>query len=79
MGYWHSQISMDTAVYNTIILKVKKNVFIYGPEFPVWDPNYLKSRLLPKILDEKTMMFRYYSCIFRISKGKRSTARGVFC
>lgn len=58
---------------------VKKNVFIYGPEFPVYDTNYLKSRILPKLLDNKTEMFRYYSCIFRVSKGKKSTARGVFC
>ena len=46
---------------------VKKNVFIYGPDYSIWDPNYLKCRILPKLLDEKTSMFRYYGCIFRVS------------
>lgn len=57
---------------------VKKNVFIYGPDYSIWDPNYLKCRILPKLLDEKTSMFRYYGCIFRVSEEKKATARGVF-
>lgn len=59
-------------------ITVKKNVFIYGPEFSIWDPKYIQCRILPKLLDEKTEMFRYYSSIFRISGHKKSTARGVF-
>ena len=58
---------------------VKKNVFIYGPEFSIWDPNYLKCRVIPKMMDDATSMFRYYSSIFRVSRHKKSTARGVFC
>ena len=33
---------------------IKKNVFLYGPDYPVWDTNYLKCRILSKLLDEKT-------------------------
>ncbi|CAD8070828.1 unnamed protein product [Paramecium sonneborni] len=57
---------------------VKKNVFLYGPEFPLWNYNYYKCRILAKLLGQKTEMFRYYSSIFRISQQKKSTARGVF-
>ncbi len=32
---------------------------------------------MPKIISERTDMFRYYSCIFRISSSKRTTARAV--
>ncbi|CAD8188775.1 unnamed protein product [Paramecium pentaurelia] len=57
---------------------VKKNVFLYGPEYPLWNYNYYKCRVLAKLLGQKTEMFRYYSSIFRISQSKKSTARGVF-
>lgn len=33
---------------------IKKNVFLYGPDYPVWDTDYLKCRMLAKLLDEKT-------------------------
>lgn len=56
---------------------VKKNVFLYGPEYSIFDINYYKCRILPKLLSDKTDMFRYYGCIFRISECKKSTARGV--
>jgi hypothetical protein len=46
----------------------KKNVFIYGTE-------YILSRLLPKQISRLSHMFRYYSCSFKISKGKEKTAR----
>ena len=29
---------------------VKKNVFAYGPEYPIYDLNYIKCRLFPKTL-----------------------------
>ncbi|CAD8105961.1 unnamed protein product [Paramecium sonneborni] len=57
----------------------KKNVFLYGPEFQLWNCNYYKSRLFAKILSLKTRIFRYYSCLFRINKCKINTARAVFC
>lgn len=56
---------------------VRKNVFIYGPEYDIWEPNYYRTRILPKILADKTEIFRYYSCMFRISDWKRTTARAV--
>ena len=34
--------------------------------------------MLSKLLNDKTDMFRYYACIFRISNSKKATARGVF-
>lgn len=56
---------------------VKKNVFMYGPDYPVYDLKYFRCRLLPKILADKSDMFRFYSCIFKISYGKRYTARAI--
>ena len=31
----------------------KKSVFMYGPHYPLHNEKYLKSRVLPKLLDEK--------------------------
>ena len=56
----------------------KKNVFIYGPEYPIHSMNYFKTRFIPKILNKMTPMFRYHSCSFKINHGKRGTARAVF-
>jgi len=44
----------------------KKSIFFYGPYFPLHNERYLKMRVLPKLLSEKTEMFRFYSCKFRI-------------
>lgn len=57
---------------------VKKNVFAYGPEYPIFDLKYYTSRMFCKILAKNNEMFRYYSCIFRVNTMKRNTARGVF-
>ncbi|CAD8109409.1 unnamed protein product [Paramecium sonneborni] len=57
---------------------IKKNVFLYGPEYTLWNYNYYKCRILPKLLSQKTDMFRFYSSIFRITQSKQTTARGVF-
>lgn len=40
---------MVIQVLNLEIL-VKKNVFLYGPEFTLWNYNYYKCRLLAKLL-----------------------------
>ena len=56
---------------------VKKNVFIYGPEYALGDNNYYRTRMLPKLISTRTEMFRYYSCLFRIASFKRATARAV--
>mgnify|MGYP003726000445 CR=1 FL=1 len=46
----------------------KKNVFMYGPQFPIHDIRYLKMRVIPKLMSEKSEMFRFFSCKFRIQK-----------
>lgn len=56
---------------------VRKNVFTYGPGFGLGEGNYYKSRIFPKIIANQTKMFRYYSCSFRISEHKLSTARAM--
>lgn len=56
---------------------VKKNVFMYGPEFPISNQNYYDCRIFPKIIADCTIMFRYYSCMFKISASKISTARAI--
>ena len=55
----------------------KKNTFVYGPSYTLGQPQYLKSKILPKLISLQTEMFRYYSCVFRISENKRSTGRAV--
>ncbi len=45
----------------------KKNVFVYGPEFPIIHRYYYECRIFPKIIGNHTMMFRYYSCSFKVS------------
>jgi cytosolic carboxypeptidase protein 2/3 len=32
----------------------KKNVFVYGPEYEVWDQKYERSRILPKMISKNT-------------------------
>ena len=55
----------------------KKNTFVYGPEFPIIERYYYESRIFPKLLGNITNMFRYYSCIFKISDFKVTTARAI--
>ena len=57
----------------------KKNVFMYGPEFPIHDNRYLETRVLPKLMSENHEMFRFYSCRFRVTPDKETTARVVLC
>ena len=56
---------------------IKRNVFIYGPEHHTNSKEYFLSRFIPKLLDNKTEMFRFFSSKFKISQGKMSTARAV--
>ena len=57
---------------------VKKNVFFYGPDYNMAHNYYNESRDFAKILGNLTPMFRYYSCIFKISTEKATTARATF-
>lgn len=53
----------------------KKSIFIYGPHFPLHSEHYLKIRILPKLISEKTQMLRYYSCRFRNEPEKVNCSR----
>ena len=55
----------------------KKSVFMYGPHYPLHNERYLKSKILPKMIDGQTQMFRFFSCKFRVEKSKVKTARVV--
>lgn len=50
---------------------------MYGPDFGIQHTNYDLSRELPRLLGNLTSLFRYYSCIFRISSEKATTARAI--
>ena len=58
---------------------MRKSIFIYGPYFPLHSDKYLQIRLIPKLLSERSEMFRFYSCRFRkqdkSSNYKESCAR----
>ena len=54
---------------------MKKNVFVYGPEYDIWNLKYEKSRILPRLISQKTSMFKFKSCHFKIANYKKSTAR----
>ena len=55
----------------------KKNVFVYGPQFPLSSDKYYRCRLIPKLLSEETSKFRYHSSSFKYEYCKRKTARVV--
>lgn len=55
----------------------KKNVFIYGPYYPLHSDKYFKMRLIPKLISEETSKFRFFSCKFKVEKSKERAARLV--
>ena len=56
---------------------IKKNVFIYGPEYPIRENQYYECKIFPKMLGNNSKMFRYYSCVFRVAQCKETTARAI--
>lgn len=48
---------------------------MYGPYFPLHSSKYMKIRTIPKLISERTDMFRFFSCRFRIEKYKENCAR----
>jgi hypothetical protein len=54
---------------------LRMNAFVFGPEVFPWDDYYYKARIPAKLLAEKTRVFRFQSCSFRLSDQKKSTAR----
>ena len=57
----------------------RKSVFMYGPYFPLHSSKYLKVRILPKLISERTDMFRFFSCQFKIEPHKDQCARIAIC
>ena len=55
----------------------KKGSFMYGPYFPLHTNTYENIRLLPKLISEKSPIFRFYSCRFKSEKHLRQSARLV--
>ncbi|OMJ89318.1 hypothetical protein SteCoe_8521 [Stentor coeruleus] len=55
----------------------KKGSFMYGPSYPLHDINYFQTRIIPKLLSERTSIFRYHSSRFILERSKKSTARMV--
>ena len=55
----------------------KKGSFMYGPSYPLHDSNYFQTRIVPKLLSERTCIFRYHSSRFIVERSKKSTARMV--
>lgn len=39
----------------------RKSIFMYGPYYPLHSSNYMKIRVIPKLMSERTAMFRFYS------------------
>ena len=56
----------------------KKNIFSYGPDYEVSDPNFYTARLFPKVIGLNSKYFKYDSCTFKLEEHKKSTARGFF-
>ena len=54
------------------------NIFTYGPDYDSTETNYYQIRLLPKILNLRSKMFKYHCCSFKLEEYKRHTARGYF-
>jgi hypothetical protein len=48
---------------------------MYGPYFPLHSSKYMKIRAIPKLASERTEMFRFFSCKFKVEKYKESCAR----
>lgn len=58
---------------------MKKNVFMYGNQFPLSSEKYYLTRLIPKLFGDESEYFRYYSSQFKYEHYKRNTARIYFC
>jgi hypothetical protein len=43
----------------------RKSIFIYGPYFPLHNSLYMKVRTIPKLISERTEMFRFFSSGFK--------------
>ena len=55
----------------------KKNMFLFGPSYNITQPEYYRSRVMPKYLSQLTSIFRFFGCDYKLPPAKLSTARGV--
>lgn len=53
----------------------KRNLFSYGPEYPMTNFYYFKSKAFAKIVEQTNPFFCYENSIFTIAKDKRTTGR----
>lgn len=53
----------------------RKSIFMYGPHYPLHSSNYMKIRVIPKLMSERTPMFRFYSWKFKTEEYKENWAR----
>lgn len=44
----------------------QRNIFSYGPDYDITETNFYQIRLLPKILNLRSKMFKYPSCTFKL-------------
>lgn len=55
----------------------RKNMFFFGPNYNLTQPEYYKSRIIPKYLANLTNVFRYFGCNYTIPSCKSTTARAI--
>ena len=55
----------------------KKNMFMFGPNYNITQPEYYRSRMMPKLLSQITSKFRYYGCSYTLPNNKLTTARAI--
>ena len=48
---------------------------MYGPEYSLNEINYLKCRVIPKLISNYSKSFHFKSCRFKTSQNKRFTSR----
>ena len=53
----------------------KKNLFAYGPDYTPKNVYFFKSRIFVKLIEDFHPIFSYKKSIFKISEGKKKTAR----
>jgi hypothetical protein len=51
---------------------------MYGPEYPLQSNKYFRCRLLPKLLSDQSVFFRFHACRFNVKEDKTRCARVVF-
>lgn len=56
----------------------KRNIFTYGPDYPITAREYDICRLIPKLIENNCDIFKYSSCSFKLEECKVNTARGYF-